>query len=159
VHPLPDLPIGSVQCRYLNASLSPGILFADTGNAVFLILGQPDDYWAIAVSEPRCRGWKLEPGTRDWAGLFVPQTSIIVDSTSYTRDMFSSALIGCVQVTGSYGQLFFMHEGLSRVASAPIAGDQRGNADQQPEAAFPIWRAVLMNRDGTSTNLFERRPT
>jgi hypothetical protein len=90
-------PIQEVVPRYLNDDLSRGLLLASDNQTIFLILESGGHKWAVIISHPEFRAWRLEKGAKHWEGMFIPDVEVLIDPRKFAlearRDLQTGAMI------------------------------------------------------------------
>ena len=76
----------SLAPRYLNTDLQSGLFFASARGGVFLICeADATTKWAVMISDPKFRAWRLLKDAQHWQGIFVPDVEILVEPGEFSQ--------------------------------------------------------------------------
>jgi hypothetical protein len=142
------VPVQSVAPRYLNDDLTRGLLFASDKQTIFLILDDGADKWAVTISHPEFRTWRLETGARHWEGMFIPEVELLIEPRNFDLEARREPRAG--DIVAAEGQIKVLCKPASAMWPQALvwAKSDINPAVEHPPMFFSRWRVALKKPTG-----------
>jgi hypothetical protein len=142
-----------IETKYLDDTLEPGFFVSADNREAFVILQGDDSRWAVMVSDPACRGWRLEANAQNWRVLRYKNVILAADTSTIDVDG-DYATPGSLIVKGSEVRMIFRPTNGHSAMSARWSGAP--SSSEVPAIAFPRWCVALPDGVGGLKKLYTR---